>query len=97
MFAGQDCCCPHQPKDTIMSSLDFDFDVDARMHELELEWREAYEKSVAARTDHLSLMVDPSARPDVLDRARERLERAEAANARVMAKIERLEAILLGG
>lgn len=77
-----------------MSSLDFD--VDGRMHELELEWREAYEASVAARADYESLTVKPAVRSDLLERARKRLELAEAANARVMAKIERFESMLLG-
>jgi len=77
-----------------MSSLDFD--IDAQMMQLETEWRQAYEASVGARADYQKLSADPKANADLLDRARERLDRAEALTAQIMIKIERLEAALLG-
>ena len=77
-----------------MSSLDLD--LDAHMNNLELEWRQAYETSIVARADYQSLAASPKAKADLLDQARERLDRAEALQARIMAKIERLEDTLLG-
>jgi hypothetical protein len=77
-----------------MSSLDLD--LDARMNKLELEWRQAYETSIVARADYQSLAAGPKANADLLDQARERLDRAEALKARIMAKIERLEDTMLG-
>ncbi len=73
-----------------------DFDVDDRMHDLELEWRRAYEASIAARADYQALAADKGARARQLDLARERLDRTEALKARIMAKIDRLEDQLLG-
>jgi hypothetical protein len=72
-----------------MSSLDFD--LDEQMSSLELEWRKGYEASIAARAAYQTLAGDRNAKADMLDAARERLDRAEAVKARVMAKIERLE------
>jgi hypothetical protein len=77
-----------------MSSLDLD--LDARMNSLELEWRQAYESSIVARADYQSLAASPRANADLLDLARERLDRAEALKARIMTKIERLEDAMLG-
>ncbi len=77
-----------------MSSLDFD--LDSRMNDLEQEWRQAYESSIVARTDYQSLAASPKVKADLIDRARERLERTEALKARIMAKIERLEDTMLG-
>jgi hypothetical protein len=77
-----------------MSSLDFD--LDARMHHLELEWRQAYEASIVARADYQSLAADRKVELDRLDLARERLDRAEALKAKILVKIERLEEALLG-
>jgi hypothetical protein len=77
-----------------MSSLDFD--IDAQMMQLETEWRQAYEVSVGARADYQKLAADRPSNADLLDRARERLDRAEAATAQIMIKIERLEASVLG-
>jgi len=77
-----------------MSSLDLD--LDANMNNLEMEWRQAYETSIVARADYQSLAASPKANADLLDRARERLDRAEALKARIMAKIERLEDTMLG-
>jgi hypothetical protein len=76
-----------------MSSLDFD--IDAKMIQLELEWREAYEASVATRAEFQELAADQLATAAVLDAARERLDRAEALKAQIMVKIERLEYKLL--
>jgi hypothetical protein len=77
-----------------MSSLDFD--IDAQMMQLETEWRQAYEASVGARADYQKLAADRVADADLLDMARERLDRAEALTAQIMIKIERLEASMLG-
>ena len=77
-----------------MSSLDLD--LDAHMNNLELEWRQAYETSIVARADYQALAANPKASADLLDMARERLDRAEALKARIMAKIERVEDSILG-
>ncbi len=77
-----------------MSSLDFD--VDSQMNNLELEWRVAYEASMVDRAEYQALAASPAANADLLDAARERLDRAEALKARIMAKIERLEDSILG-
>jgi hypothetical protein len=77
-----------------MSSLDFD--LDSRMNDLELEWRQAYESSIVARADYQSLAASSKANADLLDMARERLDKTEALKARIMAKIERLEDAILG-
>ena len=77
-----------------MSSLDFDLDL--HMNSLELEWRRAYESSIVARADYQSLAASPKSNADLLDMARERLDRSEALKARIMAKIERLEDRMLG-
>jgi hypothetical protein len=77
-----------------MSSLDLD--LDTHMNNLELEWRQAYESSMVARANYQSLAASPKANADLLDMARERLDRAEALKARIMAKIERLEDSMLG-
>jgi hypothetical protein len=78
-----------------MSSLDLD--LDGQINNLELEWRLVYEASMVARADYQALAAAPSSSVDALDMARERLERAEAKKARIMAKIERLEDNMLGG
>ena len=77
-----------------MSSLDLDLDL--HMNNLEQEWRQAYESSIVARADYQSLAAGPKANADLLDMARERLDRSEALKARIMAKIERLEDSILG-
>ncbi len=77
-----------------MSSLDFD--IDAQMVQLEMEWRQAYEASISTRAEYQALAADRKSNADLLDRARERLDRAEALTARIMIKIERLEDALLG-
>jgi hypothetical protein len=78
-----------------MSSLDLD--LDTQMSNLEIEWRQGYEASIAARADYQKLAANPKAKADMLDAARERLDRAEAQKSRIMAKIERLEDAMLGG
>jgi hypothetical protein len=75
---------------------DLYLDLDDQMIQLELEWRQAYEASMVARADYQSLAAERGSNADLLDHARERLDRSEAAKARIMAKIERLEARLLG-
>jgi len=77
-----------------MSSLDFD--IDAKMIQLEMEWRLAYEASIAARAEYQALAADRKADAALLDRAQERLDRTEAAKAKIMVQIERLENTLLG-
>ena len=77
-----------------MSSLDFD--LDDQMSRLEAEWRQGYEASIIARAEYQALVQDPNAKSEQIDAARERLERAEACKARIMAKIERLEDRILG-
>jgi hypothetical protein len=77
-----------------MSSLDLD--IDSQMNNLELEWRQAYESSIVLRTDYQAMAANPEARVELLDLARERLDRSEALKARIMAKIERLEDSILG-
>jgi len=77
-----------------MSSLDLE--LDARMNNLELEWRQAYDSSSVARADYRGLAESPKPNLALINRARERLERTEALKARIMAKIERLEDSILG-
>jgi hypothetical protein len=72
-----------------MSSLDFD--LDTQMNDLETEWRQVFEAGVTARADYQSLAAKGAASAKLLQRARERLDRAEALQARIMAKIECLE------
>ena len=71
------------------------FDLDTQMSNLEMEWRQGYEASIAARAEYQALAADRRAKAAVLDAARERLDRAEALKARIMTKIERLEERLL--
>jgi hypothetical protein len=77
-----------------MSSLDFDLDM--QMSQLELEWRQAYESSIGARTDYQALAITPDTRVTLLELARQRLDRIESLKARILAKIERLEDNILG-
>ena len=76
-----------------MSSLDLD--LDTQMNNLEFEWRQVYEASIVARAEYQALAANTKANADVLDAARERLDRAEALKARIMGKIERLEEHML--
>jgi hypothetical protein len=73
----------------------FDTDFDIEMNRLEFEWRQGYEASIAARAAYQALAANRNARLELLDAARERLDRAEAVKSRIMAKIERLEDHLL--
>jgi hypothetical protein len=68
-----------------------DLDFDTQMIQLESEWRQGYEASIAARAAYQTLAADRSVKAALLDAARERLDRAEAQKSRIMAKIERLE------
>ncbi len=77
------------------SGLNLEFDT--QMVDLEYEWRQAYEDSILARADYQSLAASAGATAELLDVARERLDRAEAMKARIMTKIERLEDRMLGG
>ena len=77
-----------------MSSLDLE--LDGRMDDLELEWRAAHEASIIARAEYLALGADLKANAGAIDIVRERLRRAEAAEARMFAKIELLEDSMLG-
>jgi hypothetical protein len=77
-----------------MSSLDLE--LDGKMDDLELKWREAREASIIARAEFRALGANPSANAGPLDLARERLRRAEETEARMVAKLELLEDSLLG-
>ena len=77
-----------------MSMLDMDLDL--RMSQLEAEWRQAYEMSIAARIEYQALAAKVGAKAALLDVAQEQLDRAEALKARVMHQIERLECEVLG-
>ena len=77
-----------------MSSLDLE--LDGRMDDLELDWRAAHEASIIARAEYRALGADLKANAGAIDIARERLRRAEAAEARIFAKIELLEDSMLG-
>jgi hypothetical protein len=77
-----------------MSSLDLD--LDTQMNHLEWEWRHAYDSSVVARSDYQVLAASAKASANLLDMARDRVDRSEALKARIMAKMERLEDSILG-
>jgi hypothetical protein len=77
-----------------MSSLDFDSG--SHIDHLELAWRRAYEISMVLRAEYQRLAASPAASVDLLDLARERLDRAEALKARITATMERLEDSMLG-
>ena len=74
-----------------MSSLDLEFDFDARVTKLEVEWRQAFEANVSARAYYHALAAKKSVALDVLDQARERLERSEALKSQILDRIDRLE------
>jgi hypothetical protein len=75
-----------------MSSPNLDLDIE--LHQLEREWRGVYEASILARGNY-QLLAARNAGADILDAAKERLDRADALKARIAAKIEWLEASLL--
>ncbi len=72
-----------------MSPIDIDFDL--ALSRLEEEWSAAYHASVALRAQYQGLASSAHADAASLDVLRERMERAEALKARVMAQIENLE------
>ena len=72
-----------------------DVDLDSKINNLEVEWRVAYDASIVARAEYQALAAGRSTRVDVLDLARERLERTESKKTQVMTKIELLEASML--
>src|SRR5258708_453486 len=69
-----------------MSSLDFE--LDSRIDDLELEWRQAQEASMVARAEHRALAADPGTNAAAIVLVRERLRRAEAWEGRTFSKIE---------
>jgi hypothetical protein len=75
----------HEP--AMRSEVDFDVE----LSRLEFEWRQGYEASIAARAAYQALAANRNTKMELLDAARERLDRAEAAKSRIMAKIEKLE------
>lgn len=77
-----------------MSSLDLE--LDGRIDDLELEWRQAHEASIIAHAECLALGANLTANAAAIDSARERLRRAEVTEARIFAKIEILEDSMLG-
>jgi hypothetical protein len=81
-------------KATQMSSLDFDLDM--QMDHLEQEWRQGYEAGIAARAAFQRLAASATTDAELLHVARQRLDRAEALKAKIMAKIKILESKLLG-
>ena len=68
-----------------------DSDFDVQMNRLEFEWRQEYEASITARAAYQALAADGEANAQLLDAARERLDRAEALKSTIRAKIDRLE------
>jgi hypothetical protein len=72
-----------------------DVDLDSKINNLEVEWRVAYDASIVARAEYQTLAASRLTRLDVLDVARERLERTESKKTQVMTKIELLEASML--
>jgi hypothetical protein len=77
-----------------MSSLDFE--LDSRIDDLELEWRQAQEASMIARAEYRALAAEPRTNAAAIVLVRERLRRAVAAEARIFSKIELLEDSMLG-
>jgi hypothetical protein len=77
-----------------MSSLDLE--LDGKIDDLGLAWREANEASIVARAEYLALSANPQYNAGAIDAVRERLGRMEILKARVLARIERLEDSMLG-
>jgi hypothetical protein len=73
-----------------------DLELDSRMDDLELEWRDAREASIIARAEYLALKADLEANAAFISTARDRVLRAETREARIYAKIELLEDSMLG-
>jgi hypothetical protein len=78
-----------QPGETPMSFLDPD--LDEQMSALQLEWRQAYESGIVARSYYQTLAANEQVNSELLDMARERLDRTVVLKAQIMAKIERIE------
>jgi hypothetical protein len=76
-----------------VSSLDVN--LDAQITNLEVEWRVAYDASIVARAEYQALAASRSTRVDILDVARERLERTESKKSHILTKIEQLEDSML--
>jgi hypothetical protein len=72
-----------------------EIDFDGQLSGLELEWRREFEASIAARAAYQSLAARRCRDLESLDEARERMDQAEAAKARILTKIERLQGRLL--
>jgi hypothetical protein len=72
-----------------MAMLEQQTPVDLVPNPLEFEWRHWYEACIIARAEYHALAADRSANADLLDAARERLDRAEAVRAKIIATIER--------
>jgi hypothetical protein len=77
-----------------MSSMDLE--LDGKMSDLETEWRRAHDAVTAARADYERVLDCCRANGGLIDIARIRLGRAEAAKARIFAKIEKLENCMVG-
>jgi len=77
-----------------MSSLDLE--LDGKMDDLELAWREANEAGIVARAEYLALSANPQDNTGAIDTVRERLSRTEVIKARLLARIERLEDSMQG-
>lgn len=85
---------PIHREDLPMSSLDLE--IDGRIDNLELEWREAHDACVIAHAEYRALAANAEANAGAIDAAQERRRRAEVREARIFAKIELLEDGLLG-
>jgi hypothetical protein len=68
-----------------------DPDLDEQMSQLQLEWRQAYESGIVARSYYQTLAANEQVNSELLDMARERLDRTVVLKAQIMAKIERIE------
>jgi hypothetical protein len=79
----------NKAKHETMTPPEIDFDVE--ISRLEFEWRQSYEASIDARAAYQKLAANRRANAELLDAARERLDRAEVLKSKIMAKIERLE------
>jgi hypothetical protein len=71
-----------------------EIDFDTQLSRLEQEWRREFEASIAARAAYQTLAARRTADVELLDAARERLDRAEAAKACILASIDRLQECL---
>jgi hypothetical protein len=67
-----------------------EIDFDAQLSRLAQEWRREFEASIAARAAYQRLAAG-CADVESLDAARERQDRTEAAKARILATIDRLQ------